>query len=84
MTIKQNQPWQALQASSDRRKNSEISKKVREGLANIHKSDPTPHELAATNARAERASGHEADRYYRTNHPVRLWQLTTPANTTYG
>ena len=40
-------------------------------LANVHKSDPT-HELAATNARAERASGHEADRYYRTNHPERL------------
>ena len=35
-------------------------------LANVHKSDPT-HELAATNARAGRASaGHEADRYYRT------------------
>jgi hypothetical protein len=52
-------------------------------LSNVHKSDPT-HELVATNSRVERASGHEADRYYRTNHPERLWQLTTPANTTYG
>ena len=40
-------------------------------LADVHKSDPV-HELAATNARVEHAPGHEADRYYRTNHPERL------------
>ena len=48
-------------------------------LANVHKTDPT-YELAATNARCGTCfSGHKADRYYRTNHLERLWQLTIPA-----
>ena len=51
-------------------------------LASVHTSDPT-HELAATNSHVERASGHEADQYYRTNHPEHL-AAHHPGYTTYG
>ena len=47
-------------------------------LATVQKSDPA-HELAAKDSRAERASGHETDRYYRTNHPEHLQAHTIPA-----
>ena len=46
-------------------------------LANVHKFDPN-HELATTNHVWERASGHEADRYYLTT-IMSVWQLTIPA-----
>ena len=38
-----------------------------------------PTELAATNSRVERASGHEAERYYRTITIPSIWKLTIPA-----
>ena len=48
-------------------------------LENVHKSDQ-PHELATTISCAERASCHEADRYYyRNNHPERLAAHTITA-----